>query len=214
MGELALQCVLGTDRKNPMLTLFRRQGENTIEIYYGGHPFETVTDDSRHISFRTAVGRLYNAGLCREKLCRLFGVSIKTMRRWAQALLHEDPEKSLHILSGIGNRKLIPVKKEENTETNTINTEETSKSQNTIQQNESESIFSRIAESFSGITGMSTSANASTTSLNVYIVIVTILLGFIIIGIKKNRHGAVSSRSPHHTIRHFDSIKKHFKTTK
>jgi hypothetical protein len=98
MDEVVLQSILGTDKRNPFLQVCRR-GDNThLEIYYGLQRLETVIDDKNHISYRAAVGRLYNAGLNRGALCATFKVDRKTMQRWGHALLMPDAESSIRAL--------------------------------------------------------------------------------------------------------------------
>ena len=60
MDEAVLQAIIGTDKRNPYLTVCRRCGNGQLEIYYGAQLLETVVDNKEHIVYRAAVGRLYN----------------------------------------------------------------------------------------------------------------------------------------------------------
>ncbi len=107
MDEVVLQSILGTDKRNPFLQVCRRQDTNKLEIYYGAQRLETVVDDKNHISYRACVGRLYNAGLNRKTLAKVFSVDRKTMQRWGKALLMPDAESSIAALrSRFAPRKL------------------------------------------------------------------------------------------------------------
>jgi len=106
MDEIILQSILGVDKRNPCLSLLREESTNKIRIYYGTFLLETVFSDPSHISYRTAAGRLYNAGLNRRILSALFGFDRRTLRRWGNALKTSDPKEALRILSGKGNRKM------------------------------------------------------------------------------------------------------------
>lgn len=98
MNDATLQSIIGTDKRNPYLQVCQRNGSDQLEIYYGVQLLETVVNDKEHISFRAAVGRLYNAGLNRENLSKVFGVDRKTMQRWGVALLAPDAESSIRGL--------------------------------------------------------------------------------------------------------------------
>ncbi len=90
MNEVVLQSILGTDKRNPYLHVLRRKDTDKLEVYYGAQRLETVVDDKDHISYRACLGRLYNAGLKREALSKVFDVDRKTMQRWGKALLMPD----------------------------------------------------------------------------------------------------------------------------
>ena len=61
MDEIVLQSILDAD-KNGTLKLFREKESRKIQVFYGVLLLEIVPNDSDHISYRTAAGRLYNAG--------------------------------------------------------------------------------------------------------------------------------------------------------
>ena len=81
MDEIVLQSILDAD-KNGTLKLFREKESRKIQIFYGVLLLEIVPNDSGHISYRTAAGRLYNAGLKRETLSKVFGVDRRTLQSW------------------------------------------------------------------------------------------------------------------------------------
>jgi hypothetical protein len=108
MQEIALQSIIGTCPKNPLLSVLRERESNKLHIYYGVSHLETVQNDPSHITFRTCAGRLYNAGLSRKSLSHLFGVDRRTLRRWGNALKHPDPAEALRILCGRGRYKMTP----------------------------------------------------------------------------------------------------------
>jgi len=107
MNEIVLQTILGAEKKGT-LTLFREKESRKIQIFYGALLLEIVPTDSDHISYRTAAGRLYNAGLKREILAKVFNVNRRTLQSWGKALLLDDKEEAVRILSGQKSRKLTP----------------------------------------------------------------------------------------------------------
>lgn len=108
MNEIVLQSILGFDNSHSPITLLRQKDTNVIHVYFGVCHLETIPDDSSHITFRAAVGRLYNARINRRVLSEIFGFDRRTIQRWGAALNHPDPEQTIKILSGQGNRKLTP----------------------------------------------------------------------------------------------------------
>jgi len=70
---------------------------------------EVLAEERERPAFKLLVGRLYNAGVKASVLQRSFGVDRKTMQRWGQALLSQDPEQLVRALAGRGGqRKLTP----------------------------------------------------------------------------------------------------------
>ncbi|MCP4553735.1 MAG: hypothetical protein GY834_17220 [Bacteroidetes bacterium] len=109
MEESVLQTILGTDIRNPVLSLCREKNTDKLYVYYGAQLLEVVPDNPDHISYKAIVGRLFNAGLNRDILRQTFNVSFKTMQNWGKALLIDDPEKAVQILNGRDNYlKLTP----------------------------------------------------------------------------------------------------------
>lgn len=106
MNELVLQSILGTDKRNPNITLYQEKSKGHLQIYYGAQLLETIPSNRDHINYRAAVGRLYNAGLNRKKLCEVFKVDRKTMQKWGKALHLDDVEEAVKILSGRRNQKI------------------------------------------------------------------------------------------------------------
>ena len=104
---LPLQQILGTDKKNPVFTIYRDAKEQILHVYYGGKLLEKVPDDKRHPEFKLLLARLFNAGVKATVLERVFGVDHKTMKRWGSALTSGDPELLVRVLAGReANRKL------------------------------------------------------------------------------------------------------------
>ena len=87
-----LQQILGTDKKNPVFTIYRDAKEQILHVYYGCKLLEKVPDDKRHPEFKLLLARLSNSGVKATVLERVFGVDHKTMKRWGSALTRGDPE--------------------------------------------------------------------------------------------------------------------------
>ena len=101
-----LQGIIGTDKKNPCLSLLRDEETGYLHLFYGLEQLQIIVEDKEHINFKVVVGMLYNAGLNRKKLCETFKVDRKTMQKWGQALAEKDKEKALKMFRGRGPTKL------------------------------------------------------------------------------------------------------------
>lgn len=95
-----LQLVLGTDKRNPLLSVYEEDETQSLHVYYGLELMEIIPDQRRHPSYKLLVARLYNAGVKVRVLGETFGVDRKTMKRWGDALLEGDPEKLVAVLAG------------------------------------------------------------------------------------------------------------------
>lgn len=95
-----LQLVLGTDKRNPLVSVYEGDETQTLHVYYGLELMEVIPSERKHPSFKLLVARLYNAGVKVRVLSETFDVDRKTMKRWADALLEGDPEKLVAALSG------------------------------------------------------------------------------------------------------------------
>jgi len=103
-----LQAILGTDKKNPMFTVYRDETKHELHVYYGFELLEVVPDDKTSPRFKLMVAQLYNAGVKGITLVDVFKVDAKYMRRWGRALKSGDPEVLFKALQGRGSRKLTP----------------------------------------------------------------------------------------------------------
>ncbi len=95
-----LQQILGTDKKNPVLTLFRNHQTNQLHVYYGADLLEVVPNDREHISYKFLVARLYNAKLKVSALQDAFGVDRKTMKRWGEVIRTGDNDRIAKTFAG------------------------------------------------------------------------------------------------------------------
>src|SRR5213594_4822493 len=103
------QLILGTDKRNPLFTVYAEEDEEQLHVYYGLELLEVVSADRNAPSFKMLVGRLYNAGLSRRVLQETFRVDLKTIQRWAAALRSRDGEELVRVLAGRrAGRKLTP----------------------------------------------------------------------------------------------------------
>lgn len=95
-----LQQILGTDKRNPVLSLFQNHQTNQLHVYYGAELLEVVPNDREHISYKFLVARLYNAKLKVSVLQESFGVDRKTMKRWGEALRTGDNDRITKTFAG------------------------------------------------------------------------------------------------------------------
>ena len=98
--ETFLQCILGVDKGNPSITVYRDLSEGKLHVYYGHELLGVVEDDRERVDFKILVGRLYNAGLKKGRLQRHFDVDPKTMKRWGEALQSGEAETLARVLAG------------------------------------------------------------------------------------------------------------------
>jgi hypothetical protein len=107
--ETYLQQILGTDKRNPVFTIYRKKETNSLHVYFGGELLETIPDDHEDPQYKIMLARLYNAGVNATKLQSTFGTDCKTMRRWGDALKCGDNETLIRVLLGRqAKRKLTP----------------------------------------------------------------------------------------------------------
>ena len=50
--ETFLQCILGVDKGNPSITVYRDLSEGKLHVYYGHELFEVVEDDREQVEFK------------------------------------------------------------------------------------------------------------------------------------------------------------------
>jgi len=102
------QQILGTDKRNPLFTVYCDKFEE-LHVYYGFELLEVVTADRENPNYKMLLGRLYNAGLNRRVLTETFHVDLKTIRGWGDALRCRDAEQLVRRLAGRrSGRKLTP----------------------------------------------------------------------------------------------------------
>jgi transposase len=100
--NIYLQAIIGTDKKNPLITVFRNSKEKTIDVYYGAGLFESVVDDPGNPELKHLIARLFNSGVKKKSLVDNFGYSYNTIKRWADALKTGDAKIIYDALSGQG----------------------------------------------------------------------------------------------------------------
>ena len=69
------QLILGTDKRNPLFTVYEweeEDGEERLHVYYGLELLEVVSADRNDPSFKMLVGRLHNAGVSLRVLQQTF----------------------------------------------------------------------------------------------------------------------------------------------
>jgi hypothetical protein len=104
-----LQQILGTDKRNPVFTIFRDEKQDHLRVYYGADLLEIVPDNREHPAYKLLITRLYNANLNASVLEQVFKVDRKTMKRWGSALRSGDLNKLEQALAGRqARRKLTP----------------------------------------------------------------------------------------------------------
>ena len=109
-GGSTLQLILGTDKRNPLVSIYQAEERAMLHVYYGLELMEVVPDQREHFHYKLLVARLYNAGVKARTLQEVFEVDRKTMKRWGEALQEGDAEKLLAVLAGrSGGKKITPL---------------------------------------------------------------------------------------------------------
>jgi transposase len=96
------QLILGTDRRNPLFTVYAHEegDQEELHVYYGLELLEVVPDDPENPNFKMLVGRLYNAGLKLGVLEQTFQKDGKTIQRWGRALRSRNAQELIRVLEG------------------------------------------------------------------------------------------------------------------
>lgn len=102
-----LQILIGTDKKNPIFSLFENPLTNTLHVFLGGIPFDVVENNKNNPEFKLMLARLFNAKVNQKALLKTFGIALTTIRRWAIALKCGDGETLVGALSGAGPPKKL-----------------------------------------------------------------------------------------------------------
>jgi hypothetical protein len=111
-STLTGQLILGTDKRNPLFTVYVEEepdDQERLHVYYGLELLEVVSANRKDPSFKMLVGRLHNAGVSLRVLQQTFESDAKTIQRWGRALRSRDAEELIRVLEGRrGSRKLSP----------------------------------------------------------------------------------------------------------
>ncbi len=94
-GFPELQEIIGTDKRNPCLSVCRDAKNRELHVYYGAELLEVVPGDRNDMRFKLMIAHLYNAGVKVIALVEAFEVDPKTMRHWGRALRSGDPKRHL-----------------------------------------------------------------------------------------------------------------------
>ena len=109
-STLTGQLILGTDKRNPLFTVYEaEEPEPKLHVYYGLELLEVISAKRSDPSFKMLVGRLANAGVSQRVLQQTFTVDRKTIQRWGRALRSHNAQELVRVLEGRrANRKLTP----------------------------------------------------------------------------------------------------------
>ena len=105
--ERYLQPILGTDKKNPVFSVWQNPETDQYHVYYGMELFEVVPSDHEDMRFKLMIAHLYNAGVKIGALHEAFKVDPKTMKKWGNALKSGDAQKLTDALAGPNARRKL-----------------------------------------------------------------------------------------------------------
>jgi hypothetical protein len=95
-----LQCILGTDKKNRIFSVFEHNLTNDYHVYYGAELFEIVPSDREDTRFKLMVAHMANVGIALAKLQVAFKLDPRTIKKWSRALRSGDAEVLSRALAG------------------------------------------------------------------------------------------------------------------
>ena len=101
-----LQQILGTDKKNPVFSIYRKD-ENTLHILYGAELLSVVSLNKYNFECKVIIGILYNSGVKVKSLVEAFRLDKKTIKKIGDALKLDSPEEVISILQGRENKKKL-----------------------------------------------------------------------------------------------------------
>lgn len=107
MHTYGLQLIIGTDKRNPVFTVHKKEDTNEIYVFYGGALLEVISNKKDNPELKLMLARLYKANVKVKALIENFGYSYPTIRRWAEALKSGDAERLRDALSGQGAPKKL-----------------------------------------------------------------------------------------------------------
>ena len=94
MEPVALQEILGVDKKNPLFTLCKSPEQpGKLLVFFGACLFEVVADDPQNPAFKLLFARLYNAGVSPKAILEIFPFSYTTLRHLGDALRSGDAKR-------------------------------------------------------------------------------------------------------------------------
>ena len=101
-----LQLILGTDKKNPIFSLYKKDA-NTLYILYGAELLSIVSLNTHNFERKIIIGILYNSGVKVKSLVEAFSLDKKTIKKIGDALKLDSPEETISILRGRENKKKL-----------------------------------------------------------------------------------------------------------
>ena len=106
MVQQVLSCCESIDSD---LCVFLNSSEDHYYIYLGVALLEKVSIDPSDLRHKMLIGRLYNGGAKLSVLQERFNHDPRTIKRWAQAILSNDPEEICLAFAGrSGQTKATP----------------------------------------------------------------------------------------------------------
>jgi transposase len=101
-ASTVLEAIIGTDKRNPLFTIYRQLEKKEIHVYYGAALLEILPDDRDSAQIKHLVGRLYNAGVSAKRLTEVFNYSFHTIQRWGHAIQTGDMPTIIRCFDGQG----------------------------------------------------------------------------------------------------------------
>lgn len=105
--DVALQCIIGTDSRNPYYSVLKNSEKDELYIYFGNAHIETVPNIKDSPQLKHLLGRLYNANVKAISLTKHFGYSFHTIKRWGDALKSGNLEDIARAFEGQGAPKKL-----------------------------------------------------------------------------------------------------------
>lgn len=97
-----LQFIIGTDKRNPVFSIYRKKESKEIYVFYGASLMQVIKDLPDNPELKIMLAQMYNAKVNASHLIRHFGYSYPTLKRWGEALKSGSAEELVRALSGQG----------------------------------------------------------------------------------------------------------------
>lgn len=78
-----MQGILGTSLNKPLFYVKKNEQDNTLSIFFGFSLLTTIPDKKNSYAYRSAIGMLVNAGVCKRHIKKSFGLAWETIEKTA-----------------------------------------------------------------------------------------------------------------------------------
>ncbi len=103
-----LQGIIGTDEKNPHVSVYRDPIRKELHVYHGFALFDIIPDVKGSVPHKFLAIQLFNANVKISTISKHFGYCYRSIKKWSDALKNGSAEEIVKAIEGHGPRKLTP----------------------------------------------------------------------------------------------------------